>query len=189
MALKPPSRHVKTVRELIYWLYADLIARAAGFEGQYGFVMSRYKKLKSGEMKWSSSIRDKQKEWEKGKMCVYCEATKGVTHDHIIPASRAGVDPRVKNLLESADNCVWACKTCNSSKGARDIFEWYGEEKINEIPRLVLSKFLKLTYRLHKTQGTLDLKDLDMDGILNIYDLGVVITHLISKLSGQAGTR
>jgi len=28
MALKPP-KYVKTVRDLIYWLYAELIARAA----------------------------------------------------------------------------------------------------------------------------------------------------------------
>lgn len=57
MALKPP-KYVKTVRDLIFWLYAELIARAAGFEGNYGFVVSRYKKLKSGEMQWSSSIRN-----------------------------------------------------------------------------------------------------------------------------------
>lgn len=36
-------------------------------------------------------------------------------------------------------------------------------------------------------QGTLDLKDPNMDGVLDIYDLGVVITHLISKISAQAG--
>ncbi|MFW9856206.1 MAG: HNH endonuclease [Candidatus Thorarchaeota archaeon] len=186
MVLKAPSRHVKTIRELIYWYYANLIARAAGFEGNYGFVMSRYKRLKSGEMKWSSTIRDKQKEWEMGGVCAYCEATTKLTHDHIIPSSRAGVDPRVKRLLESADNCVWACKSCNSSKGAHDIFEWYGEEGIDEIPQLVLSKFLKLAFCLHETQGTLDSTDLDMNGVLNIYDLGVVITHLIAKLSGQS---
>lgn len=188
MALKPP-KYVKTVRDLIFWLYAELIARAAGFDGNYGFVVSRYKKLKSGEMKWSSSIRDHQKEWEKGKVCVYCGATKNLTIDHIIPASRAGVDPRVGNLVDSSDNCVWACKKCNSSKSDRDIFEWYGKERIDEIPKLVISKFLKLSYKLHETQGTLDLKDPNMDGVLDIYDLGVVITHLISRLSGESGKK
>lgn len=188
MGLKPP-KYVKTVRDLIFWLYAELIARAAGFEGNYGFVISRYKKLKSGEMQWSSSIRDREKEWEKGRVCIYCGATENLTTDHIIPASRAGVDPRVGNLLESPDNCVWACKKCNSSKGARDIFEWYDEGCIDEIPKLVLSKFLKLSYRLHETQGTLDLEDPNMDGVLDIYDLGVVITHLISRLSRESGKK
>jgi len=182
MPLKPP-KYVKTVQDLIYWLYAELIAKSAGFAGNYGFVVSRYKKLKSGEMEWSSSIRDHQKEWEKGKVCAYCDATQSLTIDHIIPVSRAGVDVRVRNLLDSSDNCVWACRKCNSSKGDRDIFEWYGQERLDEIPKLVSSKFLKLSYRLHETQGTLNMEDPNIDGVLDIYDLGVVITYLISKLS------
>lgn len=185
MPLKPP-KYVDTVRRFIYWQYAQLIAKAAGFEGNYGFVISRYKKLESGEMGWSSSIRDYEKELEKGKVCVYCGATSGLSTDHIIPVSRAGVDPRIKALLDSSDNCVCACKKCNSSKGDRDIFEWYGSERPDEIPKLALSKFLKLAYRVHEMQGTLDLRDPNMDGVLDIYDLGVVITHLISRLSEKA---
>lgn len=34
--------------------------------------------------------------------------------------------------------------------------------------------------------GTLDLKDPNMDGVLDIYDLGVVITNLISRLSEKS---
>lgn len=180
-----PPKYVKTVRQLIYWEYARLMARAAGFKENYGFIVSRYKKLVSGEMKWSSTVRDHQKELQHGSVCVYCGAEKGLTTDHIIPVSRAGVDPRVQMLLDSADNCVCACKRCNSEKGNRDVFEWYGPERLDEIPRLVLSKFLKLAYRLHEVQGTLDLVDPNMDGTLNIYDLGVVITHLIAQ-KGQA---
>jgi hypothetical protein len=30
--VKPPPAAVKTIRELIYWEYAKLIAKAAGFE-------------------------------------------------------------------------------------------------------------------------------------------------------------
>lgn len=181
-----PPKYVTTVRQLIYWEYAKLIARAAGFEGNYGFTVSRYKKLVSGEMTWSSSVRDHEKELDKGKTCVYCGATTGLSTDHIIPTSRAGVDPRIAALLDTADNCVCACKKCNSSKSDRDIFEWYGPERVDEIPKLVLSKFLKLAYRIHETQGTLDLSDPNMDGVLDIYDLGVVITHLITKVSKKA---
>lgn len=183
--MKPP-RYVDTVRRLIYWHYAVLIARAAGFEGNYGFAVSRYKKLESGEMSWSSSVRDDEKELDQGRVCVYCSSTTGLSTDHIVPTSRAGVDPRIVTLLDSSDNCVCACRTCNSSKGDKDVFEWYGPQRVEEIPKLVLSKFLKLSYRLHETQGTLDLKDPNMDGVLDIYDLGVVITHLISRMSDRA---
>ncbi|MEO0141468.1 MAG: hypothetical protein ABIM88_07985 [candidate division WOR-3 bacterium] len=77
MALKPP-KYVRTVRELIYGLYAE------GFRGNYDFVVSRFKKLKSGEIS-----RDWQKELEKGKICAYCGTDKNLTLDHIIPISRA----------------------------------------------------------------------------------------------------
>ena len=193
MPLRPP-KYVKTVKDLIYWLYAELIAKAAGFKNNYGFVVSRFKKLKSGEMEWSSTIRDHQKEWEKGKICAYCSSTIGLTIDHIIPQSRGIIDSRINNLLDSSDNCVWACKKCNSSKGDKDIFEWYGKEHLDDIPKLVISKFLKLSYRLHETQGSLNLEDPNLDGVLDIYDLGVVITHLFAKLSkekkgGKAASR
>jgi hypothetical protein len=134
----------------------------------------------------SSSVRDYEKELDKGRVCIYCGATTGLSTDHIVPVSRAGVDPRIAALLDTADNCVCACKKCNSSKGDKDVFEWYGPERTDEIPKLVLSKFLKLAYRLHDTQGTLDLKDPNMDGVLDIHDLGVVITHLIMRISERA---
>jgi len=187
MPLKSP-KYVDTVRRLIYWQYAQLIANAAGFGGNYGFAVSRYKKLESGEMSWSSSIRDYEKELEKGRACVYCGANEKLSTDHIIPKSRAGVDPRIKALLDSSDNCVSACRKCNSSKGNRDIFEWYGPERLDDIPKLALSKFLKLAYCIHEMQGTLELKDPNMDGVLDIYDLGVVITNLIAKMSEKVRT-
>ncbi len=181
-----PPKYIITVRQLIYWEYARLIARAAGFEENYGFIVSRFKKLVSGEMNWSSSIRDYEKELDKGRVCTYCGATGEVCTDHIIPKSRAGVDPRIMQLLDTSDNCVCACKKCNSYKGSKDVFEWYGTELADKIPKLVLSKFLKLAYRIHETQGTLDLKDPNMDGVLDIYDLGVVMTNLITKMSEKA---
>jgi hypothetical protein len=184
-----PPKYVQTVRDLIYWEYAQLIAKSAGLGGQYGFIVSRYKKLKSGEMKWSSTLHDHFKELETGRVCVYCGTVDALSMDHIIPVSRAGVDQRIIRLLQSADNAVCACKKCNSSKRDRDVFEWYGEERAGEIPKLVLSKFLKLAYELHETQGTLDLKDPNMDGVLDIHDLGVVITNLIARISDRAKDR
>jgi hypothetical protein len=185
MALNPP-KYIATVRQLIYWQYAQLIAKAAGFQNNWGFVVSRYKKLSSGEMKWSSSVRNHQKELDKGRVCVYCGSTESMSMDHIIPMSRAGTDQRIVKLLDSNDNCVYACKSCNASKGNHDIFEWYGLERQDDIPELVMSKFLKLAYELHETQGTLDMKDPNLDGVLNIYDLGVVITNLLMKMASKA---
>ena len=142
--IKPPKT-VLTIRDLIYWEYACLIARAAGFERNYGFIVSRFKKLQTGEMEWSSAGRDWMKEHEKAFSCLYCGSTTKLSQDHIIPITRGQVDPRIHELLNSSENCVLACQKCNSSKGDRDILEWFGSERFDEIPKLALSKFLQFT--------------------------------------------
>jgi hypothetical protein len=64
-----------------------------------------------------------------------------------------------------------------------DGFSWIKSEMPRGLPilKLVLSKFLKLVYTTHETQSTLDLKDPNMDGVLDNYDLDVIITHLVAK--------
>jgi hypothetical protein len=162
---KAPHASVKTIQDLIHWEYAKLIARAARLGHQWGFIMSRYKKLKLGEIKHSSIMRDDLKALDFGKQfCIYCESTEDLAHDHLIPKARGGPD--------TIHNIVIACKRCNSSKRDRDVFEWYGADRIAEIPNLVLAKYLKLVEEIHRANGTLDSTDLNEDGELNILDLG-----------------
>ena len=51
---------MKTVKDLIYCLAAE----SAGFAGNHGFAKSRYKKIKSGEVSWSGTIKDFQSQME-----------------------------------------------------------------------------------------------------------------------------
>jgi len=139
---------VKTVRDLLYWQYAKLIARSAGYDKNYGFVMERFKKLQSGEVNWSGSIREYIKERDVAGECIYCGSKTGLSVDHLIPRSRGG--------SESSDNAVMACKACNSSRGDKGIYEWYELEGRNEVPRIVEGKYLKELYALHERKGTLD---------------------------------
>lgn len=181
MSLKAPRKMVKTVKDLIFWEYACLIADSAGFKDNYGFVISRFKKLCSGEMSWSGTIRDFQRQLESSKTCTYCGKRGKLTLDHIIPISRAGIDQRIKELLESQENCVLACSSCNSQKSDKDAFQWYKDMGRNDVPKLICSKFLKLVHRVHEIQGTLNASDLNLDGILDIYDLGIVLTDLLLR--------
>jgi len=147
----PPSA-VKTIRDLIYWQYAKIISESAGAgKRKYAFVMNRFKKLASGEISWSSSIREYVKEHERRGSCIYCGAEKDLTLEHILPRCRGGPD--------SPDNAIWVCKTCNSSKGDKRLYEWYGLDRRYEIPRIAEGKYLKLLYALHEKVGTLDLED------------------------------
>lgn len=53
--------------------------------------------------------------------CVYCGSTEGTLEkDHIVPISKGGTD--------FISNVVPACRSCNSSKGNKDVVEWYTKQ-------------------------------------------------------------
>lgn len=160
----PPSA-VKTVRDLIYWEYAKLIAGASLHDRkQFPFVMRKFKQLQTGEIKWSAILReDLQVETT---ACAYCGARGELSNDHIVPK-------RECHFCE-IHNIVKACTHCNSSKGNRDLIVWWGMERSYEIPRIVMGKYLKLLYLCHECRGTLEKQDINQDGKLNLEDLGAI---------------
>lgn len=52
-----------------------------------------------------------------GDSCAYCGKGGKVSIDHVMPLSKGGLD--------EYRNVVPACKTCNSSKNAKDVQAWY----------------------------------------------------------------
>jgi hypothetical protein len=148
-----PPRAVKTIQDLIFWQYAKIISESAGYgKSQYGFIMNRFKKLVSGEINWSTSIREYIKEREQQDICIYCGKKGNLTLEHILPRSRGGPD--------TADNAVFVCKTCNCSKGDKRLYEWFGLNSKDEIPRIAEGKYLKLVYSIHESNGTLNISDI-----------------------------
>jgi 5-methylcytosine-specific restriction endonuclease McrA len=165
--VRPPPAAVRSVRELIFWEYAKLIGRSAGFDGNYGFIMSRYKKLKDGQIKMSGLNKDEEESMKIERECVYCGSKENLSVDHIIPLRKGGPD--------STSNKVLCCKKCNSSKQDKDIFEWYYiVKKENEIPKHVWSKYLKLVWHFHVAHDTIDRVDINLDGKLDVLDLGAI---------------
>lgn len=147
-----PPAVVKTIRDLIYWQYAKIIAESAGAgKRQYGFVMNRFQSLATGQISWSTAIREYVKEREHPDECIYCGSHEQLTLDHILPRARGGPD--------SSDNAVWVCQPCNSAKGDRRLYEWYGLDRRYDIPRIAEGKYLKLLYTLHEALNTLDTHD------------------------------
>ena len=61
--------------------------------------------------------------------CAYCGATVSITCDHIVPLSKGG-----RNII---DNIVPACLSCNSSKNASDVIEWYTRQNFFSKDRLI----------------------------------------------------
>ncbi len=67
--------------------------------------------------------------FRRDKVCVYCGSDKKLELDHIVPLKLGG------NSL--FNNFVVACKKCNTSKNARDVFYWC-KLMNRDVPKIVL---------------------------------------------------
>ena len=152
-----PPPFVRTIREEILYEYAKLISRSAYGRLQRGFIADGFMKLRDGEIFISDTIREWEREQELPKECVFCGSGQDLTTDHLIPHSRGGDD--------SADNLVLACKSCNTSRGGKGIFEWLGLKKKDELHRLVAGKYLKQLLHVHEAAGTLEISKDQLHGL------------------------
>lgn len=144
-----PPPVVKTIRDEIFWQYAKLISKSAGFDvNERRFQMDRFLKLRDGNIKWSTTIREWIRENEKPDECIYCGSKDCLTVEHILPQSCGGPD--------IFDNAIKACRNCNLGKGSKRLYEWIGMKNKDKIPRIAEGKYLKLLYNLHEELGTLD---------------------------------
>jgi len=152
-----PPKAVKTIKEEIYYQYAKIISESAGYGKQdYRMIMGTWKKLCSGEMCWSNSIHEWIKEMEIPGRCIYCGEEKNLTVEHLLPRCCGGED--------APENVIMVCKSCNSSKGGKRLYEWRGIDAKDKFNHIAEGKYLKYLYSLHQKNGTLDCSAEDMCG-------------------------
>ena len=144
-----PPPYVRTIREEILYEYAKLISRSAYGNLERAFITDRFMKLRDGAINISDTIREWEREQELPKVCVFCGAIDDLSTDHLIPANRGGDD--------SAENLVLSCRSCNSSRSDKGVFEWLGLKRKDDLHRLVAGKYLKQLLRIHEKAGTLEL--------------------------------
>ncbi len=147
---------ITTVREHLGWSYANLAcahsALGAGSK-KYGrinyIIRSRlYKGLISKTMSMGSTFDDEKIKYQYPKSCCYCGSRDKLHMDHLIP--------RIKGGEDNADNLVWACRSCNSSKGGRDVLRWL-EAKERRPSILLLRRYIKLVFRYCEENGLLNM--------------------------------
>lgn len=174
-------RKFSTVRELIYWEYAKLISeKAVGDRQNFKFVNFTYQKLLMGKVNPSSILTENQQLFSIGNVCAYCGATGSLHWEHIVPSSIGGPD--------NIDNMVRACPPCNLTKGARDPYQWYLVSNKEEIPRLVLGKFLKVAFEKFESLGLLDSIDyMTTNNVERVTLSSVFNTKGQSRLDSNAG--
>ncbi|MBO6168380.1 MAG: HNH endonuclease [Bacteroidales bacterium] len=144
-----------TVAELIYWSYANLamahdgIARGLPTYDKTSFIirMRMYKGLLSGKMQISTLFKDERWKMENGARCVYCGTTENLSVDHLFP--------RIKGGADNVENLICSCKSCNSSKGKKDLMAWYRDR--NRFPSImVLRRYLKLVHQQCQELGIME---------------------------------
>jgi len=158
------SNEIKTVKELLYWSYANLaMAHSAVESGSVKFnrthfiIRSRlFSGLMKGTMNIGSLIDDEKIKIKNANQCCYCGTVATLTVDHLIPQAKGGV--------HSGDNSVWACQSCNSSKGKKDLLDW--SEQKGKFPALfLLRRYLKIVIDFCEENGLMD-KDKNEPGEL-----------------------
>lgn len=171
-----PSITPHTVAELIYWSYANLamahdgINRGLPTYDKTSFIirMRMYKGLLSGKLQISSLFKDERWKMENGARCVYCGSTENLSVDHLFP--------RIKGGSDSVENLVCSCKSCNSSKGKKDLMAWYDER--GEFPSImVLRRYLKIIRNLCLELGIMNERLEEVEAIILPFDLSKIPTN------------
>ncbi len=158
------STEIKIIKELLYWSYANLaMAHSAVESGNEKFnrthfiIRSRlFSGLMKGTMNIGTLIDDEKIKIKKANQCCYCGAEAPLTVDHLIPQAKGGA--------HSGDNSVWACRSCNSSKGKKDLLDW--SEQKGEFPALfLLRRYLKIVINFCEVN---DLMEAEVGGQFNL---------------------
>lgn len=147
---------INTVREHLAWSYANLACAHSAVESgskKYGrlnyMIRARlYKGLISGTMSMRSTFDDEKIKFKYPQSCCYCGSKDNLNIDHLIPKIKGGID--------SADNLVLSCRSCNSSKRDRDVLLWLKYKGLNP-SILLLRRYIKLVSKYCEENNLLDI--------------------------------
>lgn len=157
-----------TFGELLYWSYANLQMLYVAIKEEkpkydrlcYMIRAKAFKAYKDGRWNIHDLFEFNIEKIRTNNYCWYCGKSMDpsqLTKDHVFP--------RIKGGKDCLDNIIMVCKSCNSSKGKMDLFEWY-EEMRNEWPPInVWVHYMKNIYLYSLENGLMD-KSLDeMDAL------------------------
>ena len=190
-----PGRDKKTIRDVIWFQYAKLVARSAfklpdGHEAKkncYGFIKNLFRELQADPKSWPTITREDKQLADAQKACAYCGSLKDLAREHLVPMSLLISDrcPSCEKI-QAIYNHAWVCKSCNSQKGTMGLYEFFNvrmpdvRKFYDFLPTPVEKKYLKTAYDCLQCASCLDSGDLDGDGELTVFD----IDHAL-KLHGR----
>lgn len=149
--------------ELLFWSYANLQMLFVAIKEDktkyepmcYMIRAKAFKAYKEGRWKIHDLFEFNIEKIKTNNYCWYCGKEmepSQLTKDHVFP--------RIKSGRDSLDNIIMVCKTCNSSKGKMDLFEWYEKVRDEWPPINVWVHYLKNIY-LYSVENELMDKSLE----------------------------
>ncbi len=162
----PGTPELKTFGDFLHYAYANMqmliMAISTGREKfDRTCFMVRSKAFKSYRTKqWHIQDLHINNVWKmmNGEYCWYCLSKfqkQELTIEHIFPRSKGGSN--------DIDNIVLVCKSCNSSKQALDVLEWFIDTKKEWPKPYVFAYYLKLVYLYAVRNNLLDLTSEEID--------------------------
>ena len=151
------KRKIETVREQIYWSYANLAMAHTAVDkkqekyGRFNYMIRAklFKGLTDGNMNMRTIFDDEKIKLKTGQICNYCGSAEKLTLDHIFPQKFGGQD--------TGENLIFACRSCNSSKGKKDLMEWM-IFRGQFLPLMIIRRYLKLTFHYCIENNLIDRK-------------------------------
>jgi 5-methylcytosine-specific restriction endonuclease McrA len=151
------KRKIETVREQIYWSYANLAMAHTAVDkkqekyGRFNYMIRAklFKGLTDGNMNMRTIFDDEKIKIITGQICNYCGSTEKLALDHIFPQKFGGQD--------TGENLIFACRSCNSSKGKKDLMEWM-IFRGQFLPLMIIRRYLKLTFHYCIENNLIDRK-------------------------------
>lgn len=168
---------ITTIHENIAWSYANLamadaaLSESADKYGRVHFMIRNklYHGLISGRMAMRTLYDDERLKMTMPQACYYCGSAEKLAVDHLIP--------RIKGGRDEADNLIWACLRCNSSKHGRDMLEWMDAK--SAFPSiLLLRRYIKIVARHCDAEGCME-TEMSRAGELDLpFDVSLLPTVL-----------
>lgn len=149
------KQKIETVRHQIYYSYANLAMAHSAIDkkqekyGMLNFMIRAklFKGLKDGTINMRTIFDDEKIKLQTGTICNYCGSADKLALDHIFPQKLGGRD--------DAENLIFACRSCNSSKGKKDLMEWMAFRG-QFLPLMIIRRYLKLTFNYCSEHNLLD---------------------------------
>lgn len=140
---------VKTVREEFFYEYASLLTRCAAGKVDHKTTSAHFRTLVDGQTELVAEDGWWQPDAETPYECAFCSSIMALEEDHLVPLRYGGDD--------SPENTIWACRECKESRGNQGIFEWLGLIQKDNLKPLLVKRYLKLLYDMHKASKTLEI--------------------------------